>query len=181
MLGMVFTEFMDMVERRFSPELLDRVIDRAAPPNGGAYTAVGYYPHEELVALVVALSEESGITPGTLVEAFGTHLFEQFVGRYAEVIGARKGTIDLLVHLDGDIHVSVRKLYPEARLPRFHLVDRSPDAIRLAYVSPRGMEALAIGLIRGSIAHFGEPLVVDWQPGEFGGAAASIFHVRPGA
>lgn len=181
MLGMVFTEFMEMVETRFSPELLDRVIERAAPPNAGAYTAVGYYPHEEMVALVVALSEESGIATGTLVEAFGQHLFSTFTRRYSEVVGARRGTIDLLANLDGDIHVSVRKLYPDAQLPRFHVVERTPESITLAYQSPRGMEALAQGLIAGSIAHFNEPLRVDWTPGAFDGHPASIFHVRAAA
>ena len=55
MLGIVFTEFMEMVEERFSPEVLDRIMEQAAPANQGAYTAVGYYPHEEILALVVAL------------------------------------------------------------------------------------------------------------------------------
>ena len=181
MLGMVFTEFMEMVEARFSPELLDRVIERASPPNGGAYTAVGYYPHQEIVALVVALSEESGIETGALVEAFGQHLFSTFTRRYADVVGARSGTIDLLSNLDGDIHVSARKLYPEAQLPRFHVVERTAESITLAYQSPRGMESLAQGLIAGSIAHFAESLTVDWTPGSFDGQPASIFHVRAAA
>lgn len=181
MLGMVFTEFMEMVESRFSPELLDRVIERAAPPNGGAYTAVGYYPHEEIVALVVALSEETGVAVEALVEAFGQHLFSTFTRRYADMLSARRGTIDLLSNLDGDIHVSVRRLYPDAQLPRFHVVERTAESIRLAYQSPRGMEALAQGLIAGSIAHFGESLVVNWTPGSFDGHPASIFHVRAAA
>ena len=41
MLGMVFTELVEMVENRFSPELADAVLQEAAPGHGGAYTAVG--------------------------------------------------------------------------------------------------------------------------------------------
>lgn len=181
MLGVVFTEFMEMVEARFSPEVLDRIIDRAAPDNGGAYTAVGYYPHEEIVSLVVALSEETGLPAGTLVQAFGQHLFGRFTEGYAPMIEGRKGTVDLLCQLDGDIHVAVRKLYPEARLPRFYVMAREGDDLRLAYESPRGMEDLALGLIHGAIGHFGETLQVDWSPGTHEGRPVSVFHVRPGA
>ncbi|WP_397607578.1 heme NO-binding domain-containing protein [Silanimonas sp.] len=179
MLGIVFTEFMEMVEERFSPEVLDRIIEQAAPANQGAYTAVGYYPHEEIVALVVALSEQTGLPAGALVQAFGEHLFGRFTQGYASLIDGRRGTIDLLCQLDGDIHVAVRKLYPEARLPRFHVMSREGDTLHLAYESPRGMEALAQGLIVGAIRHFGESLQVDWEHGTYEGRPVSVFHVRP--
>ncbi|GAB3736583.1 heme NO-binding domain-containing protein [Silanimonas algicola] len=179
MLGIVFTEFMEMVEERFSPETLERIIDKAAPANQGAYTAVGYYPHEEIVALVGALAEQTGMSAGTLVQAFGEHLFGRFTEGYASLIDGRRGTIDLLCQLDGDIHVAVRKLYPEARLPRFHVVSQGDGELRLAYESPRGMEDLALGLIKGAIRHFGEPLQVHWEHGTFEGRAVSVFHVRP--
>lgn len=179
MLGVVFTEFMEMVEARFSADVLDDIIERAAPANGGAYTAVGYYPHEEIVALVVALSERTGTPAGALVQAFGEHLFARFTTGYASLIEGRKGTVDLLCQLDGDIHVAVRKLYPEARLPRFHVISRDGDDLRLAYESPRGMEDLAHGLILGAVRHFNEPLQVDWAPGTHEGRPVSVFHVRP--
>ena len=40
MLGFVVTEFIELVEDKFSPEMADAVITDAAPPHGGAYTAV---------------------------------------------------------------------------------------------------------------------------------------------
>jgi hypothetical protein len=53
------------------------------------------------------------------------------------------------------------------------------DTMRLAYESPRGMEALAQGLIVGAIRHFGESLQVDWEHGTYEGRPVSVFHVRP--
>jgi len=41
MKGIVFTEFLEMVENKFSPELADRIIEGAEVPSGGVYTAVG--------------------------------------------------------------------------------------------------------------------------------------------
>ena len=61
MKGMVFTEFLEMVEDKFSADMVDDIIDDSAPPSGGAYTAVGTYDHNELVGMVVALSQRSGL------------------------------------------------------------------------------------------------------------------------
>ena len=56
MKGIVFTEFLDMVEARFTPEVADRMITAAAVPSSGAYTAVGTYDYHEIIQLVVQLS-----------------------------------------------------------------------------------------------------------------------------
>jgi len=56
MKGVVFTEFLDMVEAKFSADMVDDIIDDAKLASGGAYTAVGTYPHSEMVALGVALA-----------------------------------------------------------------------------------------------------------------------------
>jgi predicted homoserine dehydrogenase-like protein len=60
MKGIVFTEFLDMVETTISADAVDDVIEAAGVPSGGAYTAVGTYDHKEMVSLVGALSEVSG-------------------------------------------------------------------------------------------------------------------------
>ena len=74
MKGVVFTEFFDMVEESFSPELAERIIDMAALPNEGAYTAVGTYDAGEMVRLVGALSQETGTPVPDLLFAFGRFL-----------------------------------------------------------------------------------------------------------
>src|SRR5690606_14183069 len=78
MKGLIFTEFLEMVEAKFSPEMLDRILERAELPSGGAYTAVGTYDHTEMVELVTCLGRETGIPTRDLVCSFGTHLFERF-------------------------------------------------------------------------------------------------------
>lgn len=178
MLGMVFTELLEMVEAGFSPELADRVIERAALPNGGAYTAVGHYPHEEIVRLVGALAEETGLPAADLVRAFGQHLFRRFTVLYPEVFVGTHDVFGLLARLDGDIHVTVRRLYPDATLPRFHVVSRDERHLRLAYESPRRMEILAVGLIEGAIDHFGGGLTLRWEEGRFEDRPAVLFDVE---
>ena len=49
MKGVVFTEFIEMVENEFSPDLADTIITEAGLPSGGIYTSVGTYRHEEML------------------------------------------------------------------------------------------------------------------------------------
>lgn len=61
MKGVIFVELLAMAEDAFGEDAVDRVIDDTALPSGGAYTAVGNYPCEELIALVRGFSAHSGI------------------------------------------------------------------------------------------------------------------------
>jgi hypothetical protein len=82
MLGLVFTEFVELVEDKFSPETADAVMEAVAAPHGGAYTAVGYYPHEEMATMVGALSRQTGVAAPELVRSFGGHLLHRFVAAH---------------------------------------------------------------------------------------------------
>ena len=44
MKGIIFTEFIEMVEDKFGFEVADNIITNSNLPSGGAYTAVGYKP-----------------------------------------------------------------------------------------------------------------------------------------
>ena len=59
MLGIVFTSLIDMLEEKVSPEFADDVIMEAGLENDGAYTAVGYYPFEQMQRLLGVLVEKT--------------------------------------------------------------------------------------------------------------------------
>lgn len=164
MLGLVFTEFIEMVEERFSPELADELIDAVGADHGGAYTAVGYYPHQEIVAMVGALSERTGVPVADLVRAFGRHLLGRFALGHPELFARHASLFDFLAAVDGQIHVHVHKLYEKAALPRFRVLARDDRRLQLLYESARSMEALAAGLIDGAADHYGEPVRIAQAP-----------------
>lgn len=160
MKGMVFTEFMDMVEQQFSPELMDEVIAAAAPPNGGAYTAVGQYDHHELVKMVIELSQRTGVAVPDLVRAFGEYLFGRFHQGYPHLFEGMDSAFRMLSSIESIIHPEVRKLYPDARPPRFDIAGDGVDTLEMTYRSDRHFGDLAEGLIRACIAHFGEHISI---------------------
>lgn len=160
MKGVVFTEFLEMVESRFSADMVDDIIDDADLPSGGAYTAVGTYPHEEMVALVVALSTRSGAAVRDLLLAFGEHLFGRFVAGYPAFFTGVTDAFAFLAGIEDVIHREVRKLYPDAELPRFDVERHTATELVLLYRSGRHFEDLAEGLMRGCVAHFGGGITI---------------------
>jgi len=62
MKGIVFSEFLNMVDERFSIEMSERLIDGVNLPSRGAYTTVGTYDAQEIVDLVAKLSEITKIS-----------------------------------------------------------------------------------------------------------------------
>lgn len=75
-------------------------------------------------------------------------------------IESPRGTRELLGVLDGLIHVEVRKLYPDAELPRFEARVMEDGSLDVEYRSARGLADFAEGLMLGSIKWFGESLVL---------------------
>lgn len=161
MLGMVFTELIEMVEDKFSPEIADKMVEAAEDKGGGVYTAVGAYPAEHVQAMVGRLSEITGIPAAELVRAFGRHLLGRFAESHPGHFQRHPDVFDFLARIDSDIHVEVKKLYSNATLPRFKVLSRSEDLLELRYTSPRRMELLAHGLIEQLGEFSGQPLKVE--------------------
>ena len=78
MKGVIFTEFMELVEQQFSEEVAEQIIELADPASGGSYTSLGTYDHSEILALVTHLSQITGADAGDLQLAFGEFLFGRF-------------------------------------------------------------------------------------------------------
>jgi len=163
MKGIVFTEFLDMVETTISADMVDDVIEAARIPSGGAYTAVGTYDHKEMVSLVGALAEFSGQPVPALLQQFGRHLFGRFVVLYPVFFEGVGSAMEFLSRVESVIHMEVLKLYPDAELPRFEAHWTGPGVLSLVYRSPRHMGDLAHGLIEGCVAHFGQPVSIARQ------------------
>ncbi len=114
MKGIVFREFIDMVEQQFSFETADSIIAASSLSTGGAYTSVGTYPHSEMVSLVTNLSAQTGRPVPALLNHFGRHLFTRFTVIHPQYVRNYRSAFELLQQLDGNIHIEVRKLYQDA-------------------------------------------------------------------
>ena len=160
MKGIVFTEFLEMVESQLGMDMVDRIIHAAELPNDGAYTSVGTYDYRELVRLLGALSEASGTSVPNLLRQFGLYLFRRFSVLYPSLFAGVPSAFEFLRATDKVIHVEVQKLYPDAELPHFMCESSEPNELVLLYRSPRGLGDLAEGLVLGCVSYFNEPMQV---------------------
>lgn len=178
MKGMIFTEFLEMVEDSFGWEMAEQIIEDAKLPNEGAYTAVGTYDHSEMVRLVVALSKRTEMPVPDLMRIFGKHAFGQFAIGFPFMF---EGVTDPLVFLDSVenyIHVEVRKLYPAAELPTFNTTYLNDDCLTMTYRSERPFADLAEGLIEGCIQHFGQEVKLERSDESEDGRGATFILTR---
>ena len=150
MLGIVFTSLVEMLKQKASPEFANEVIADAELEVGGSFKASSNYPYSEMQKLVNVLVEKTGKSADELLHEFGYYLFGRLAQSHGQVLAGKESLLDMLEYLDGDIHVQVRELYPDADLPRFTVISRTDKAMRMRYHSKRDLYALAEGLLDGA-------------------------------
>ncbi len=175
MKGIVFTELLEMAEAAVGEEVVDEVLDGLELESGGAYSAVGNYPCSELVAIVGELSARTGIDGEELQRQFGAWMHHRFTQLYPQFFADKTDALSMLDAIEGEVHVEVRKLYPDAELPTFETEWDGADRLRMRYRSDRPLVPFCHGLVQSCVAHFGETAeigVVQASPQE------AVFDVR---
>jgi len=162
MKGIIFTEFLDMVEDGMGYDTVDQLITESNLPSGGAYTAIGTYHHSEMVTLVTGLSKKTAIPVPDLLHAFGQYLFGTFEKNYNTFLKAAPDAFSFLESIEAYIHVEVRKLYPDAELPRF-TTERKGNILEMIYYSDRRMSDFALGLIEKTFQYYKEKATISRQ------------------
>ena len=161
MKGLVFTEFLEMVESKYSADVVDQILEDSELASGGIYTSVGTYDHSEMMSLLAALGKHTGLGAQELLCAFGEYLFGRFAALYPEFFQTTTRALAFLSKVDDYIHVEIRKLYPDAELPDFDCQSPRDGSLHMTYRSDRPFASLAEGLIRGCIAHYGQSVDVQ--------------------
>ncbi len=156
MKGIVFTEFLDMVEKEYGYELVDQMINECDLSSGGVYTSVGTYDHAEIVSLVSWLSNYSGVSVPELLRQYGKYLHNTFVANYGHFFDQEKDCFSFLESIDQYIHIEVQKIYPDAELPTFETKRINEHCLEMIYRSKRKMSDFASGLIEKSLEYYGE-------------------------
>ena len=155
MKGIVFTEFLELVENEFGLEVVQQIIDECELETAGVYTSVGTYSHKDMFKMVGKLSEIKGIPVPALLTVFGEYFFTTLKIKYP-VFVEKTNLFSFLNSIDQYIHPEVLKLYPDAELPEFTTEIKSENEMILNYLSSRKMSDVAIGLIKGAANHFKE-------------------------
>lgn len=154
MKGIVFTEFLDLVEDKFGLEVLDKIITQSDLESGGVYTSVGTYKFSEMLQLLQHLSAHTGISIDDLLLVYAEHFFSVLEESYPGLLATYNDPIEMISSIENHIHVEVRKIYPDAELPTFDVVERTENSLIIIYKSSRAMHHFGLGLMNKTFEHF---------------------------
>ncbi len=161
MKGIVFTEFLEMVESKFGLETVDTIIKESNLNSKGVYTSVGTYDFSEMLNLIINLSKETKIDVSDLIYAYGLYFFDTLTRGHKDIFNYYKSAFDLLSGIEKHIHVHVRKIYPGAELPFFIVHEENEHKLVLEYQSERAMYQFALGLMEKTLDHYGETANIE--------------------
>ncbi len=154
MKGIVFTEFLDLVEDKFGLEMVDTIISQSELESEGVYTSVGTYKFSEMLQLLKSLSANTNISIDDLLLVYAEHFFSVLKASYPDLMGMYKDPIDMLASIENHIHVEVRKIYPDAELPTFVVEEKTDNSLIMVYKSSRAMHHFGLGLMNKTFEHF---------------------------
>jgi hypothetical protein len=160
MKGIVFTEFLEMVEIKFGIETVDKIIHNSELETNGVYTSVGTYNFSEMVNLITNLSTETDINIPTLLHVYGLYFFDTLIKGHPNIFNYYKSAFSLLAGIEKHIHVHVRKIYPDAELPFFIVLYESDNKLILEYQSERAMYQFALGLMERTLEYYKESATI---------------------
>ena len=154
MKGIVFTEFLELVEEKFGLEMVDKIIYQSELKSEGIYTSVGTYSFSEMLQLLTNLSDNTGISTDDLLLVYAEHFFSLIETIYPGLLATYKSPIEMLASIEDHIHVEVQKIYPDAELPTFVIEEKTENSIIMVYKSSRAMHHFGLGLMNKTFEHF---------------------------
>ncbi|AXT62725.1 hypothetical protein D1816_21060 [Aquimarina sp. AD10] len=154
MKGIVFTEFLELVEDKFGLAVVDKIVEESALASGGIYTAVGTYDFSEMLSLLTHLSAHTKISIDDLLLTYAEHFFGVLASSYPGLIDKYEDPIELLSSIENHIHIEVRKIYPDAELPTFEILEKTSTSLVMIYKSSRAMYNFGLGLMNMTFAHY---------------------------
>lgn len=154
MKGIVFTEFLDLVEDKFGIEMVDKIIEQSELDSGGVYTAIGTYKFSEMLQLLENLSNNTGVSTDDLLLVYAEHFFSVIEDSYPGLLATYNDPIEMLSSIEDHIHVEVKKIYPDAELPTFLVEKKTENSLVMLYKSSRAMHHFGLGLMNKTFEHF---------------------------
>lgn len=158
--GVVFSLLKSYVTVRHSPDTW-WVLLKEAGHEGANYMPTQMYPDAELGDLVAAACRMTQAQPDDVLEDFGAFIAPNLQEMYGFLIKPEWRTRDLLLNVEDTIHRVVRLKNPGAKPPELRFTRVDDNTLTFEYNSPRRMAALAIGIMRGIAAGYGEKVDID--------------------
>jgi predicted hydrocarbon binding protein len=161
MKGIVFNLIEAIIEKEFGSIMWDRVLDEAGLK--GAYTSLGNYSDYEFFSIVEAASAVMNLSVTDTLRWVGRRSMGQFKDLVPYIFENYNNSESFIKDINNIIHPEVKKLYPGAVCPHFHVRLSQKKSVSFIYNSPRKLCALAEGFMQ-SCAEVYEDRIKIRQP-----------------
>ena len=163
MKGIVFTEFLDLVEDKFGLEMVDKIVNQSKLESHGVYTSIGTYQFSEMLQLLQHLSKNTSISIDDLLLVYAEHFFYVLEKSYPELFITYTDPIEMLSSIESHIHVEVKKIYPDAELPTFEVLEKTHNTLIMIYKSSRAMHHFGLGLMNKTFERFNSTATITLE------------------
>jgi hypothetical protein len=174
--GIILTELQKFVTQHHGGEAWTEILNRAGLRNS-IYLPSTTYPDSDVVAIVGAASQMTGMPAAQLLEAFGEALVPGLIHTYGRLVKHGWKTLDLIEHTEGTMHTVVRRQNPGAEPPRLRCRRVSAGEVIITYTSERKLCAVAKGIVRGIASHFQQRIIIRESECMLKGASACTISV----
>lgn len=170
--GFIILEFEKFVLTTYGFPAWAQIL-RQAGLVGKEYTALVSYPDEEMFSMVAASVHQTGVDQEELMRNFGHSLAPNLLRVYRSYLDPSWRTMDLLEHAEKGMHKAVRGHDAAQTPPILDIARQSQNHLTIDYRSPRRLSALALGIVEGVAAYYGEQdrIHIDLVTEEDGGAS----------
>ena len=176
MYGLINIAIKDLVTEGYGEDAWNRIRERAGLKDT-EFILMDQYEDSVTYDLVGAASEELGVPPTKILEAFGAYWTKYTaVKGYGPLLdSAGTNFPEFLQNLDL-MHTRVGTMFPDFVPPSFECRDITEHSLDLHYTSDReGLQHLVIGLLHGLGERFGIEVTVEMRDST---PTNAIFHVQ---
>ncbi|WDE01032.1 heme NO-binding domain-containing protein [Thalassomonas actiniarum] len=160
MQGSIYTALADMVVEQMGIIKWNELLAQTRPASGGVYTSGEQYEDSELVNILILLAKEKNIPLEQAVQGFGEYLFKKLYDTSPVDVSKLDNLKDFLLAIDKVIHGEVKRLHPNAYLPKFEYRQENPQTLIMYYSSKRKLCHASVGLILGAAKQFNETIAI---------------------
>ena len=158
--GSVILDFVALVKERCGAGPVEQALEQPGLASGGAYKANRGYEERELIALAVALSIDSDLTPNQLLRDLGTRAFEHYAREFGATLDETAGTAALLGGIDRHVADSGALLRPYADLLQVHGMRLNSGQLLLQSLMRPPLLEVATGFFAAAAEYYAEPMTV---------------------
>lgn len=170
MRGIIFRTYLDFIKDRFGYVALDSLLSEHEYPNKGGFSTAGNYSSAYLKQLVQSSTPLFENSPERVLEEFGRYAFHYLVKMFkhsyegANTVLDVSNAYDFLENLNVIHFDELKKIYPDAKFPKFAIERVAQEHILIEYASPRDIPSIVYGLIRGCLEYYHDDSTLSMQP-----------------